>query len=341
MKRSFVAQCLAAIVCLSFCFFALTSYGAEKVINLRLAYYMPSTTLQGQTVDAWAAEVGKRTNGRVKIKTYPGATLIPATQIYDGVTKEVADIGYGIFAYVKGRFPMMEVIDLPLGYKTPYAATMLVNAYYKKFKPKELDDVKVLYVEAHGPGILSTRKPVNKLEDLKGMKIRAHGISALIASALGASPVGLPVTEVYEALSKGVVDGVLQDWGGVYNYNLGDVVKNHIVCPGIAFTTTFHLVMNKDKWNSLPPDIQAIIDKLDEEWIERLKKKWIDWEAMGKTGLQKKGNKVITLSKEENALWAEKMKPVLDNYVKVTKAKGLPADQALKFCQDYLKANDK
>jgi TRAP-type C4-dicarboxylate transport system substrate-binding protein len=96
----------------------------------------------------WADEIGKRTNGQVKINIYPAGTLMPATQIYDGVTKEVADIGYSIFAYTKGRFPLTEVIDLPIGYQNPAVPSKLINAYYKKFKPKELDDVKVLFLEA-------------------------------------------------------------------------------------------------------------------------------------------------------------------------------------------------
>jgi TRAP-type C4-dicarboxylate transport system substrate-binding protein len=100
--------------------------------------------------------------------------------------------------------------------------------------------------------------------------------------------------------------------------------------------------MNKEKWNSLPPDIQAIINKLNEEWVtEKITKKWATWQSMGKTGLEKKGNKISVLSPQENARWVEKVRPLLDDYVKMTKAKGLPGDQALKFCQDYLKANDR
>ena len=93
---------------------------------------------------------------------------------------------------------------------------MLINAYYKKFKPKEMDDVKVLFLEAHGAGMLSARKPVAKLDDM-GMK-RSSGLSAKIANALGASAIGIPITDAYNALSKGVVEGVLLDWGGTYNW---------------------------------------------------------------------------------------------------------------------------
>ncbi len=341
MKKSLAVVFFVIMFLTLGCLAARAGHAAEKVIALRFASFVPSTTLEGKTIQDWANEVEKRTGGRIKITVYPAGTLMPPQQTYDGVTKEVADIGYGIFAYHRGRFPLTEVIDLPLGYKNPHVPTLLINAYYKKFKPKEMDDVKVLFLEAHGPGILSAKKPVARLEDLKGMKIRASGLSARIGTALGASAIGLPITDTYDALSKGVVDGLLLDWGGIYNWKLGDVVRNHTECPGIAYSTAFYTVMNKDKWNSLPKDIQDIFDKLDEEWINRVSKKWADWEMMGRTNLQKMGNKFIVLSKEQNALWAAKVRPILDDYVKAAKAKGLPGDEVLRFCLDFLKTNDK
>ena len=317
------------------------AFAAEKVITLKLAHFVPSTTGEGKLIQEWANEVGKRTSGRVRVNVYPGATLMPAQQIYDGITKEVADIGYGIFAYHRGRFPLTEVIDLPLGYKDPRVPSRMINEYYRKFRPKELEDVKVLFLEAHGRDIISTKKPIRTLSDLRGMKLRASGLSAKIVTALGGSAVGLPITDTYDAMSKGVIEGLVLDWGGLLNWRFGDVIKYHIESPGVASTVAFYTVLNKDKWNRLPPDIQAILDKLDNEWIERSAQKWADWENMGKSELLKKGGKIIALSNEDIAQWREKMKPILNNYVASTKAKGLPGDQALKFCQDYLSAHDK
>ncbi len=341
MKRSVILKGILAAFMLAVLLVPCTGQAAEKVITLKFAHFVPATTLEGKLMQAWADEVGKRTNGRVKVNVYPGATLMPPQQTYDGVTKEVADIGYGIFAYHRGRFPLTEVIDLPLGYKNPAVPSKMINAYYRKFKPKELEDVKVLFLEAHGADIISTKKPISKLADIRGMKLRASGLSAKIVNALGGSAVGLPITETYDAMSKGVVEGLVLDWGGLYNWKFGDVIKYHVESPGVASTVAFYTVMNKDKWNSLPKDIQAIIEKLDEEWIEKVSKKWADWENMGKKELFARGGKVITLSKEDSTQWVEKMKPILNDYVQASKKKGLPGDEALKFCQDYLKANDK
>ncbi len=140
---------------------------------------------------------------------FPGATLTPADQCYDGVVKGISDIGMSVLSYTRGRFPTMEVIDLPLGYQAGLQATKLCNAYYEKFKPKELDDTKIMYLHAHGPGILHTKTPVSKLEELKGMKIRCSGTSAKVVTALGAAPVAMPQNETYDALQKGVVQGVV------------------------------------------------------------------------------------------------------------------------------------
>ncbi len=341
MNRSFVAKSFLGIFFISCCLLPLTGHAAEKVITLRFAHFSPANNMEGKLMQEWANEVEKRTNNRIKVQMYPGGTVMGMNEMYDGVTKEVADIGFSIFSYHRGRFPLTEVIDLPLGYKKFDTVTRLINAYYRKFKPKEMDDVKVLFLEGYGPGILHVKKPVNKLEDLKGMKIRAHGVSGRIVTALGAAPVGIPITDTYDALSKGIVEGALFGWGGAYNYNIGEVTKYHVVTAGTAYGTGFYTVMNKDKWNSIPPDLQAIIDKFDEEWINRFAQKWVDWDTAGKVGLEKKGNTVIVLPPQEDARWAEKVKPILDDYVKASKAKGLPGDEALKFCQDYLKANDK
>jgi TRAP-type C4-dicarboxylate transport system substrate-binding protein len=201
--------------------------------------------------------------------------------------------------------------------------------------------VKVLFLEANGPSMLGTKKPVYNLEDLKGMKIRAHGLSAKIINTLGGSAVGMPVTEAYDAISKGVAEGIVIDWGGLYNFKLGEVVKNHTEGRAFSYSSAFYTVMNKDKWNSLPKDIQDIIDKLNEEWIEKVANFWADWEVMGRTELRKMGNKVIVLSEDENARWAALLKPLLSDYVKAAKEKGLPGEEALKFCQDFLKTHDK
>jgi TRAP-type C4-dicarboxylate transport system substrate-binding protein len=336
-------RCTKLILLIFVTGFVLAAYPAfaQEVITLRYAHFMPPPTAQAINSDQWCKEVEKRTNGKVKINFYPGSTLMPAAQTYDSVVKGIADIGWSIMSYTRGKFPLTEVIDLPLGYKSGYIATKLINAYYDKFKPKEFDETKVLYLHAHGPGILTTKKPVYKLEDLKGMKIRSTGLSAKIVQALGAAPVGMPITDAYDALSKGVADGVLMPVEGLHEWKLAEVTKYTTENYGSAYSTGFFCVMNKSKWNALPPDVQKTIEAIDQEWLEKTGKLWDFIDVEGKESALKEGHKFIPLPKEEDARWTERMRPILDDYVKTMKEKGLSGDQALKFCLDYLKANQK
>ncbi len=317
--------------------------GAQtKAVSLKFATFVTPLHWVSISMENWSKEVEKRTNGRVKVTMFHAGTLAPAPQIYDAVTKGIADIGYASISYTQGRFPLTEVVGLPLGYKSAVVATRMTNEYLKKFKPKEFDAVHVMWLTAHGPGILhTTKKPVNKLEDLKGLKIRSTGTSSRVAAALGASPVGMPMSEAYDALSRGIVEGILAPIEAMKSWKLGETVNYHTEDYGAGYSDCLYIIMNKAKWDALPADVKPIIEKLNAEWIERDGKGWDDADKEGRDFVLKRGSKIITLSAEENARWAEKVRPLLDEYVKNTKAKGLPGDEVLKFCQDYLKANQK
>ena len=244
-----------------------------------------------------------------------------------------------VLSYTPGRFPLMEVIDMPLGYKNGLQATRLINAFYKKYQPKELEDAKVMFLMAHGPGIVNSKKPVTKLEDLKGMKIRCTGTSSKIVGHLGATPVAMPQTETYDALQKGVVDGVMSPIETAKGWKLAEVVKYHTMNYGSAYSVGFFVVMNKQKWNSLPKDIQTVIEKINQQWIDKSGRAWDQSDKDGIEHTKSKGNQIINLSKQEEERWAKLVRPILDEYVKAMKAKGLPGEEALKFCQQWLKNN--
>jgi TRAP-type C4-dicarboxylate transport system substrate-binding protein len=291
-----------------------------KPVELSYSIFFPAPHKNTVLAGEWAREVEKRSNGAVKITVFPGGTLTPADKCYDGVVKGISDIGMSVFGYTRGKFPLTEVIDLPLGYKQGLAATRLINRYYQQFKPKEFDEVKVLYLHAHGPGILHTKKPVHKLEELKGMRIRSTGLSAKVASALGATPVAMPMGETYDALQRGMVDGSL--------------------APFEALDSTgFFVVMNREKWNALSPEIQKVIEKVDTEWIEKTGMLWDEVDKSGRAFTLKLGNQIISLPKEEDQRWAKAVQSILDDYVNTMKGRGLPGNEALKFCMDYLKKN--
>src|SRR4030066_1566986 len=180
---------LSLCLCLSVIGLAVFTSSALAQIKLNYSVFFPAPHKNAVLATEWAKEIGKRTNGKVQITVFPGGTLTPADKCYDGVVKGISDIGFSVLAYTRGKFPLTEVADLPLGAKSALASTRLINEFYKKFKPKEFDEVKVMYLHGHGPGILHTKKAVYKLEDLKGMKIRCTGLAAKISTQLGATPV--------------------------------------------------------------------------------------------------------------------------------------------------------
>ena len=200
---------------------------------------------------------------------------------------------------------------------------------------------KVMYFHGQPPGILHTKEPVNKLEDLKGKKIRTFGSNAEFMKLLGGTPVAMPMGDAYDAISKGVADGAMLAYEALEGWKLGEVIKSSTEDYGTAYTAVFVVAMNKNKWNSISPGDQKIIEQINQEWIGKQAKVWDAINESGKNYSVKRGNKVIRLTAEENARWIAKAQPLFDGYVNKMKAKGLPGQEVLTFCRDYIKAHPK
>jgi len=306
------------------------------VIKLSYSVFFPSTHVQAITADEWAKEVEKRTNGRVKITIFAAGALTAAPQCYEGVVNGVSDIGMSCFAYTLGRFPLLEGLDLPLGYPNGTVATRIATEMVEKHKPEEVAGVHVLYIHAHGPGLLASKKPVRTLADMKGLKVRATGLSQKIVTALGGTPVAMPQGETYEALSKGVVDATLCPIETLKGWKQGEVISSVTDATAVGYTTAMFVVMNKGKWDKLPPDIQKIITEISAEWVAKHGKAWDQADAEGREFVKGLNREMISLSAEEQQQWKKAVEPVLVAYVEAAKAKGLPGEQFLKEVQDLI-----
>ena len=313
---------------------------AAKAAPIQLTYsnFFPPSHIQSKLAASWCKEVEKRTHGKVKVVYYPGGTLTKGKNCYDGVVNGLSDIGMSVLGYTRGRFPIMQAVDLPLGYTSGPLATKICNAVYNKFKDPGFNDSQVMYLMAHGPGLLFTRKKaVKKLEDLKGLKIRGHGTTAALAKALGATPVAMPMPELYQALQKGVVDGALYPMEVNKGWRMADQVKFGTLDFSCAFTTSLFVVMNKKKWNALPADVKKTIEEINKEWIPKHGKAWDSSDAAGKKYLLKKGGKLITLSKTEQARWKKAASPVITNYINQMKKKGINGKEIVDYIESMLK----
>jgi TRAP-type C4-dicarboxylate transport system substrate-binding protein len=342
MKSRFVVLAVMfslGVFCVMGC---LSVSSAQKPIKLTYSCFFPATHIQSKLADAWGKEIEKRTKGKVVIEYYPGQTLTKADQCYDGVVNGISDIGFSVLGYTRGRFPLMEVVDLPLGYKSGMQATKVVNAVYDHFKGKVLTDTQVMYLHAHGPGFVNTRgTAVRKLEDMKGLKIRAHGTSAKVVKALGGTPVGMPMPETYSALQKGVVDGAMYPLEANKGWKLADVIDFVTEDFAAAYTTSFFVVMNKDKWKALPADVQKIILEINKEWIPKHGAAWDQSDKEGLEFLLEKKKQVIKLDDKEMARWGAAVKPVLVDYVTEMKKKNLPGQEAVDVAEKAFKEAEK
>ena len=338
MSRSTKCWTLAlfasAVVC--FALVGCKKGAGAKTIELSYSIFFPSTHIQTVTATEWAQEVEKRTNGQVKITIYSGGVLTAAAQCYEGVVNGVSDLGMSCLAYTLGRFPLLEGLDLPLGYPNGSVATRVATEMVEKYKPAEMAGVHVLYIHAHGPGLLASKKPVRTLAEMKGLKVRATGLSQKIVTALGGTPVSMPQSETYEALSKGVVDATLCPIETLKGWKQGEVVSSVTDATAVGYTTAMFVVMNKGKWDSLPPEVQKTITEVSAEWVARHGKAWDQADVDGREFVKSLNREMISLSAEEQQQWKKAVEPVLADYVAAAKAKGLPGEQFLKDVQDLV-----
>lgn len=339
MKKSLMIHVFAVFTILAFLSVSVPLQAQEKVIKLRYSNFFPPVHPISKLAEEWCKEVEKRTDGRVTISYFPGNTLTPPPQAYDSTVKGITHMAQNLLAYSPGRLPLSEVLQLPLGYTSGYQATRMANEYFKKFSPKEFDDVKVMYLHGVAPGTFHTKKEIKSFEDLKGLRIKANAENAEIVKVLGGAPVTMPITETYDALQKGLAEGILLPNEALKGWRFAEVVKSSLDSHAVSYMTSMYVIMNKDMWNSISKADQQTIEKLNEEWIEKQAKLWNQLDEEGKQYAIQKGVKFVKLSAQEEAAVAEKMKPILGEYVKTMTARGLPAEAALTFCLDYLKTH--
>ncbi len=331
MKKTLFTWTLVVFIGLAFGVMGPVSAEAGST-KLTYSNFFPPGHIQSKLADAWCKEVEKRTNGQVVVEYFPGQTLTKARQVYDGVVEGISDVGLSVLAYTRGRFPVMSAVDLPLGYTSGMAATKVVNAVYDKFQPKELMDTKVMYLHAHGPGLIHTKgKAVRKMEDMKGLKFRGHGTSALVVKALGGTPVPKPMPETYQMLQKGVVDGAVYPFEANKGWKLGEVTDYCTADFSAAYTTSFFVVMNRDKWNSLSAANQKGIEQINREWMIKHGEAWDSSDAEGIVFFLNQGSQIIGLDAKEAARWKKAVAPIIEEYVKKTDGKGLPGREIVDF----------
>lgn len=291
-------------------------------IELSLAHFFPGThPAESVFIQGWIEEIKDATDGRVVITSYPGETLAKADAIYNGVLEGIADIGLSCFSYTRGRFPVLEGFELPgVVYKNSKVASKVAWEGIKELDADEVKDTKLMMVIATGPGDLFTKTPVEKLEDLSGLEIRATGISARTIELLGGIPVAMAQSEAYESLSRGVVKGNLSPVEVLKGWRHAEVTDYLTLTP-FLYNTLFFVTMNLDKWNSLPDDVQEAILEVNEKYADEIGNGLWDMqnEEALKWAVDEEGIQIIELSEDETARWIEKVMPIQDDFTESVK----------------------
>ncbi|MBR0458405.1 MAG: TRAP transporter substrate-binding protein [Victivallales bacterium] len=311
----------------------------NKPIRLTYSIFFPSTHVHSVLAKQWADELEARTNGRVHVDIFYGSTLTAAGKNFDGVVFGLSDLGMSCFAYSGGVFPLSEGLDLPLGYPDGRTATIIANEYLEKFHPQELEEAHMLYIHAHGPGVVASTAPVRSIDDIHKLKaVRGTGITARVVKSLGGNAVGLPQGDTYEALRKGVVQGTLCPIETLKGWKQGEAIEHVVKVPSIGYTTAMYVVMNKKRWESLPKDIQDIINQLNREWIPKHGAAWDQADKDGYRFIKELGKEYTQISPEEDQKAAKLLQPMLEKWADQAEKRGVPGHELIQFIQERIHA---
>jgi len=298
-------------------------------------HHLTSVVLQG-----WATEVEKATNGRVKFTMLPKhPSAAPGT--FDAVRDGLVDLSYVTASYTPARHILPLMAELPGAGETALINSVAYSRIYWKYFDKvgEYKGVKQLGVFTHGPGQMFTKRPVAGINDIQGLKIRTGGgIAEAVAKALGTSAFVKPAPESYELLQSGVADGVFFPLESIVSFKLDTVLEQATLFPGGMYSSAFGFFMNEDKWNKIPKEDQAIIEKLSGEHIARLAgASWDEADRKGLEALKKSGVKIVNANPAFVAEVQKRSAPLVDEWIKKASAKGVDATRILAEFREELK----
>ncbi|MBX3634859.1 MAG: TRAP transporter substrate-binding protein [Rubrivivax sp.] len=282
---------------------------AQAAQTLRFHQMLPpQAPIPSKAIVPWGQKVEQESGGRLRVQHFPSMQLGGRPpELFDQAKDGVVDLIWTVLGYTPGRFPKSEVFELPFFTGGAEAGSKAFQEYVETYAMDEFKDVKLIGVHIHGPGLFHSKDPITKLEDLKGMKVRGGSrVINIMLEQLGATPVGMPVPAVGEALSKGVISATTIPWEVVPALRVQQIVKNHTGFSGPKglYTQTFAVAMNKAKYEALPADLKKVIDNNSGQAAAALFGRTMDEGDKGGLALaQQAGNNIVNLDAAETARW--------------------------------------
>ena len=310
---------------------AMSLLPAAQAADVTLRFHQmlpPQATIPSKAIKPWAEKVEKESGGRIKVQQFNAMALGgKPPELFDQAKDGVVDLIWTVLGYTPGRFPKSEVFELPFSVGNPEAGSKAFQEYVEKYAMDEFKDVKLIAVHVHGPGLIHSKDPVTKLEDLKGMKVRGGSrVINIMLEQLGATPIGMPVPAVGEALSKGVISATTIPWEVVPAVKVQQIVKNHTGFSGDKglYTQTFAVAMNKASYEKLPADLKKVIDANSGQMAAAMfGRAMADGDKAGLGLAQKAGNNIINLDAAETNRWQRTAAGVRAVWYKEVAAKGI------------------
>jgi TRAP-type transport system periplasmic protein len=328
LKVKSIRKFVFAIIA-SFSMLLLAACGSEGDSHeLIFSHFFPSGhKVNTDVIEPFTTKLEEQTEGRIKTEIYSSSALGDPASQYDMAVTGTADISLSVHGYTPGRFPLVSVMELPFISENATSGSKTLWTLYNEFEAlhKEHSDSTPLWLFTAEPAqILTAKKPIERLEDMRGLTIRSPSpMGNKIIEALGATPVSMPMSEVYDALQKGVVDGALGPLSTAIDFNLIEVT-NYITIGNFSMSP-FFTTMNSDTWNSFSEQDQSVLEDL--AGLEMATNAGQAFDARGEEAVaaaEKKGVKFIELTGGELNKWKDALKQISEDWVKEMEAKGLP-----------------
>lgn len=322
---------------------------AQQAVTLKFHTFMsPTSNVWLAMHKPWMEKVEKESGGRIKFEGYPAMQLGGTpVQLYDQVKDGVVDVVWTLPGNTAGRFPRIEVFELPFIMSNAEATSKAYWEYVQTMAPDEFKDTQVLALQVHGPGVIHTvDKPVKSIADMRGLKLRAptRQVTKLMG-VLGATPVGMPLPQIPDALSKGTITGCVIPWEVVPSVKVNELTKFHAEfdpAGGSLYTTTFVMAMNKAKYNSLAPDLKKVIDNnsgmATSAWMGKVQQ---GNDVPGRKTASDRGNTIYTVSAAEAQEFRRKSRTVEVEWVEDMNKKGFDGKKLLDTARGLIEKHTK
>jgi TRAP-type transport system periplasmic protein len=327
---------------------ALTGH-AQQTVTLKFHTFMsPQSNVWLSMHKPWMEKVEKESGGRIKFEGYPAMQLGGTpVQLYDQAKDGVVDIVWTLPGNTAGRFPRVEVFELPFMMSNAEATSKAFWEYVQTVAADEFKDTQVIALQVHGPGVIHTvDKPVKSIADMRGLKLRAptRQVTKLMG-VLGATPVGMPLPQIPDALSKGTITGCVIPWEVVPSVKVNELTKFHAEfdpAGGALYTTTFVTAMNKAKYNALPPDLKKVIDNnsgmaASAQWGKIQQGN----DVPGRKSASDRGNTIYTVSAAEAQEFRRKSRTVEVEWVEDMNKKGFDGKKLLDTARSLIEKHSK